>query len=45
MIGAGSPQAKGRVERANGTHEDRLIKKLPLRGIDDYRKANPYVAN
>lgn len=45
VIGAGSPQAKGRVERANGTHQDRLIKKLRLRGIDDYGEANLYLAN
>jgi hypothetical protein len=28
MIAAGSPQAKGRVERNHGTHQDRLIKKM-----------------
>src|SRR4051812_9369501 len=27
LIGANSPQAKGRVERGHGTHQDRLIKK------------------
>lgn len=45
VIGAGSPQAKGRVERANGTHQDRLVKKLRLRGIDCYEAANLYLVN
>jgi hypothetical protein len=30
IIAASSPQAKGRVERAHGTHQDRLVKKLRL---------------
>jgi hypothetical protein len=33
LIGAASPQAKGRVERGHGTHQDRLIKKLRPAGI------------
>src|SRR5712692_3398875 len=37
IIGASSPQAKGRVERNHGTHQDRLVKKLRLRGICDYQ--------
>ena len=45
VIGAGSPQAKGRVERANGTHQDRLVKKLRLRGITGYEDANQYLVN
>ena len=28
IVAANSPQAKGRVERAHGTHQDRLVKKL-----------------
>src|SRR5881628_2522891 len=32
-ICANSPQAKGRVERANGTLQDRLVKELRLRGL------------
>jgi hypothetical protein len=28
IIAANSPQAKGRVERNHGTHQDRLVKKL-----------------
>jgi hypothetical protein len=43
LILAGSPQAKGRVERAHGTHQDRLIKKLRLAGINDYETANRYL--
>src|SRR6266699_7315133 len=30
IIAASSPQAKGRVERVHGTHQDRLVKKLRL---------------
>jgi hypothetical protein len=33
LIAASSPQAKGRVERVHGTHQDRLVKKLRLRKI------------
>ncbi len=44
LIGAASPQAKGRVERGHGTHQDRLIKKLRLAGIGEVRAANAYVA-
>lgn len=42
LIGASSPQAKGRVERGHGTHQDRLIKKLRLRQIADVDAANRY---
>jgi hypothetical protein len=31
LIGANSAQAKGRVERGHGTHQDRLIKKMRLK--------------
>jgi hypothetical protein len=41
---ASSPQAKGRVERGNGTHQDRLIKKLRRAAIADYGAANAYLA-
>lgn len=34
-IHANSPQAKGRVERANQTLQDRLVKELRLRNISD----------
>jgi len=43
IIPASSPQAKGRVERAHGTHQDRLIKKLRLKGISDIETANEYL--
>jgi transposase len=43
IIAANSPQAKGRVERAHGTHQDRLVKKLRLAGISDYESANRYL--
>jgi transposase len=43
IIGASSPQAKGRVERHHGTHQDRLIKKMRLQGIADYEAANRYL--
>jgi hypothetical protein len=43
IIAANSPQAKGRVERAHGTHQDRLVKKLRLAGIADYQAANRYL--
>src|SRR6202045_3141004 len=33
IIAASSPQAKGRVERNHGTHQDRLIKKLRRKKI------------
>ena len=33
LIGANSAQAKGRVERGHGTHQDRLIKKMHLKKI------------
>ena len=43
IIAASSPQAKGRVERAHGTHQDRLVKKLRLREISSYTEANCYL--
>lgn len=43
LIGAASPQAKGRVERGHGTHQDRLIKKLRLKQISEVAAANAYV--
>jgi|HubBroStandDraft_6_1064221.scaffolds.fasta_scaffold211818_1 transposase len=43
IIGAGSAQAKGRVERNHGTHQDRLVKKLRRQGINDYAAANAYL--
>lgn len=43
IIAASSPQAKGRVERAHGTHQDRLVKKLRLAGIANYEQANAFL--
>lgn len=43
IIAADTPQAKGRVERSNGTQQDRLIKKMRLLGIADDAAANAYV--
>ncbi len=42
-IHAHTPQAKGRVERANQTLQDRLVKELRLRGINDLESANAYL--
>jgi transposase len=43
IIGASSPQAKGRVERQHGTHQDRLVKKLRRQGTTTYAAANAYL--
>jgi hypothetical protein len=43
IIAASTPQAKGRVERNHGTHQDRLIKKLRRKGIASYEAANEYL--
>jgi hypothetical protein len=43
LIGARSPQAKGRVERAHGTHQDRLVKKLRRAGLGDQAAANAFL--
>ena len=42
-IAANSPQAKGRVERAFGTLQDRLVKELRLEGISRIEQANHYL--
>ncbi|TIU61769.1 MAG: ISNCY family transposase, partial [Mesorhizobium sp.] len=42
IICANSPQAKGRVERANQTLQDRLVKELRLRGISTIEAANVF---
>ena len=42
-IHAHSPQAKGRVERANQTLQDRLVKELRLAGISDMDSANAWL--
>lgn len=43
ILCANSPEAKGRVERANGTLQDRLVKELRLRGLDDPAAAEPFL--
>lgn len=43
LIAASSPQAKGRVERIHGTHQDRLVKKLRRKKIDSHAEANAYL--
>ena len=40
LILANSPQAKGRVERVNGTLQDRLVKAMRLAGIGEIVSAN-----
>lgn len=42
-IHANTPQAKGRVERANQTLQDRLVKELRLQGIDTIEEANRFL--
>src|SRR5712671_4483589 len=43
LIAASSPQAKGRVERNHGTHQDRLIKKLRRKEIGTHAEVNTYL--
>jgi len=43
IIFANSPQAKGRVERANRTLQDRLIKEMRLEGIISIAEANAWL--
>ena len=43
IIPASSPQAKGRIERHHGTHQDRLVKKLRRQGIADVVAANAFL--
>ena len=43
IICANSPQAKGRVERAFGTLQDRLVKELRLAGISTIAAANTWL--
>lgn len=43
LILAHSPQAKGRVERRNAVFQDRLVKALRLKGIDDLAAANAFL--
>jgi hypothetical protein len=43
LIAAHSPQAKGRVERMNGTLQDRLVKEMRLRGINSIAAGNAFL--
>jgi transposase len=43
IIPASSPQAKGRIERNHGTHQDRLVKKLRRKAIADMAAANAFL--
>ena len=43
LIAANSPEAKGRVERIHGTHQDRLVKKLRRKKIATHAQANAYL--
>src|SRR6185295_8334373 len=43
IIPASSPQAKGRIERHHGTHQDRLVKKLRRQAIGDVVTANAFL--
>ena len=43
IIPASSPQAKGRIERHHGTHQDRLVKKLRRQRIADLAAANQFL--
>ena len=43
LIAANSPQAKGRVERIHGTHQDRLVKKLRREQIGNHAAAHGYL--
>jgi hypothetical protein len=43
LLAAGSPQAKGRVERNHGTHQDRLVQKLRRAGLSELRAANAFL--
>jgi hypothetical protein len=43
ILCANAPQAKGRVERAHKTLQDRLVKELRLAGISDPERANAWL--
>ena len=43
QICANSPQAKGRVERANRTYQDRCVKEMRLAGIATIQDANAFL--
>lgn len=43
LICANTPQAKGRVERANGILQDRLIKEMRLKNISSIEEGNKFL--
>lgn len=43
LLCANTPQAKGRVEKANQTLQDRLVKEMRLRGIATMAEGNAYL--
>lgn len=43
IICANIPQAKGRIERANGTLQDRLVKEMRLAGISTIEAGNAFL--
>lgn len=43
QVFARSPEAKGRIERANGTFQDRLISELRLAGVSTVEEANQFL--
>jgi len=45
IMHAHSPQAKGRIERAFGTLQDRLVKEMRLKGITTKEEANDFVGS
>ena len=45
IIAAHSPQAKGRVERSNGTYQDRFLKELALHRITTCKTADKLLNN
>jgi hypothetical protein len=44
ILCANTPQAKGRVERVIQTLQDRLVKEMRLRGINDMQQGNAYLS-
>ena len=43
VIHANSPQAKGRIERSFRTDQDRLVKEMRLRNINNIKEANKFL--
>jgi len=44
LLCANTPQAKGRVEKANQTLQDRLVKEMRLRGLSTMAEGNAYLS-